>query len=193
MRATRALLDVARSPLAAGVGLAAGVAVFLLQVWLPNLGLIWSVVTSGTMPVGERAGFLWDSLGAIHTNFTPLGAWLAGAVSLLFGLNTAVTVRYLRRRLALGATGGLGLAGLIVALVGVGCSACGAIVLSFLVGTTATASFVGTLPLGGNELDFLAVAVLAATFVISLRKLAAPMVCEPPMAGHTTQMEPTRA
>lgn len=179
MRALRALADVARSPLAVGAGLVAAMAVFLLQVWLPNLGLIWSVVTSDAMSAGDKAGFLWDSLGAIHTNFTVLGAWLAGTVAVLFGLNTAVTVHYLRRRLASGSTGGLGAAGLLAALLGAGCSACGAVVLSFLVGTAATASFVAELPLGGQELNLLAVTVLAVSLTVTARKLAAPAVCAP--------------
>lgn len=177
-----ALLDVVRSPVAVAVAVMAAVAVFLFQVWLPNLGLIWSVVTSETMSPSDKAGFLWDSLGAIRTNFTVLGAWLAAAVSLLFGLNAAVTVHYVRRRLALGGTAGAGVAGLVVAVVGVGCSACGAVVLSFLIGTTATASFVGLLPLRGQELNLVSVAVLAATLVVAIRKLTEPVVC-PPSVG----------
>lgn len=185
MTARGALLEVARSPVAVTVGAVAAVAVFLFQVWLPNLGLIWSVVTSEVMSPSDKVGFLWDSLGAIRTNFSVLGAWLAGTVSLLFGLNAAVVLHDVRRRVSLGATAGAGAAGLVAAVLGVGCSACGAVVLSFLIGTTATASFVGLLPLRGQELNLLSVAVLAATFVVAVRKLTRPVVCAPSVSTGT--------
>ncbi|HZD22589.1 MAG TPA: hypothetical protein VE569_04210 [Acidimicrobiia bacterium] len=158
-----------------------GLVVFALQVWLPNLGLVWSVLTSGTMSVMDKAGFLWASLGAIGTNFTTLGAWLAGLVSLLFGLNLAFTVRYLRRGLTARA-GGVGVMGILAAALGVGCSSCGAVVLSFLLGTGATASVVGLLPLAGQEFNLLAVGILAAGPVFAIHRLAQPDLCPVPPA-----------
>ncbi|GAB4327358.1 MAG: hypothetical protein Kow0010_10900 [Dehalococcoidia bacterium] len=179
MTALRALRDIVSSPVAMMVGAVAAVAVFLLQVWLPNLGLIGAVVTSGTMSPVDKAGFLWDSLGAIRTNFTVVGAWSAGAISLLFGLNAAATVHYLRRRLALDATGAMGGAGLVAAVLGAGCSACGAVVLSFLFGTATTASFITMLPFRGDEFGLFGVLILAVTLSVALHKLGQPVACAP--------------
>lgn len=181
----RTALGVLRSPASLALTLAAALAAFLLQVWLPNLGLIWSVVTAGDMATVAKAQFLWTSLGALETNFTVLGAWLAVAVALLFGLNVAFSVHFVRQRLAVRDVSTLGVGGLFAAVLGVGCASCGAVVLSFVVGTTAAASIVGLLPLGGQELNLLAVAVLAAALVVTLRKLARPDACpRPPSAAR---------
>jgi len=176
----RAIRDALRSPWSLAIGLVAALGVFLLSVWLPNLGVIWRVLTSGSFSPGEKIAFLWESLGAIRTNFTALGAWLTGAIAILFGLNVAVAVRYLRRRAAEARAGGAALGGVIAALVGAGCSSCGAIVLSTLFGAGATASFVARLPLGGEEFSILSVLILAATLLVTARKASQSPVCAVP-------------
>lgn len=173
----RALGAALLSPWSALSGLLAGLSVFLLIVWLPNLDLIWSVVSGGSMSTSGKAAFLWSSLGAIDTNFTTLGASLTVAVAVLLDLNVAVAVRYARRRAAEARAGGAALGGVTLALVGVGCSSCGAIVLSSLLGAGAAASFVASLPLGGQELSIASVAALAATLVVTLRKASRPVIC----------------
>lgn len=106
-----------------------------------------------------------------------VGAVLAVTVALLFGLNVAFTVHFVRRWLADRQATGLGVTGLLAAVFGVGCASCGAVVLSFLVGTGAAASMVGVLPLGGHEFNLLAVAALAAALAVTVRKLAHPDAC----------------
>lgn len=178
-------LGVLRSWGSLAMTLAAALAAFVLQAWLPNLGLIWSVVTAGDVALADKARFLWASLGAIGTNFTVWGAVLAITVALLFGLNVAFTVHFVRQRLAARQVTGLGVTGLLAAVFGVGCASCGAVVLSFLVGTGAAASIVGLLPLGGHEFNLLAVAALAAALAATVRKLARPDACsQPPDAGR---------
>lgn len=165
-----------------GFGIAAvtTVAVLLLQVWLLNLSMIWTVITSADMSAGETVAFLWASLGAIRTTFSTAGAALAVAVSVLFGLHVAVTVRYVRQRAATSSSGTLGIAGLVVALAGAGCSACGAVLLSFVLGGAATATVVGALPLHGLEFGLLAAATLVGALAFTVRRLAQPPACETP-------------
>lgn len=166
-----------RSPLSVAAGLLAGLAVFLLIVWLPNLGLIWSVVSSSSMSLPDKAAFLWDSLGVLATGFTTLGAVLSVAVALLFSLNVAVAVHFVRGRAAEARAGGAGLAGVAVALVGAGCSSCGAVLLSTLIGAGATSSFVAGLPLHGDEISLLSVIVLAASLALITRKASQAGAC----------------
>ena len=178
----RTLAAAVLSPWSALPGLAAGLGIFALVVWLPNLSLIWGVVTGGSMSLSGKAAFLWSSLGAIGTNFTTLGASLTIAVAVLLGLDVAVAARYLRQRAAEARAGGAALGGVTLALLGAGCSSCGAIALSSLLGAGAAASFTASLPLGGQELSLASVAVLAAILVSTLRKASRPLVCavEPP-------------
>lgn len=162
---------------------------FLLIVWLPNLGLIARVVTSD-MSAGEKAVFLWGSAGAISTTFTTLGAWLTGSVALLFGLNVAVTIHYLRQRAIEARAGGAALGGVVVALIGAGCSSCGAIVLSTIVGAGAAGSFVGGLPLRGDEFGIVSVLILAATLVLTARRASRPITCSV-RQGPDLRLNPT--
>lgn len=158
-------------------GALAGCGLFALIVWLPNLSLIWNVTTGGSMSLPGKAGFLWSSLGAIGTNFTTLGASLTIAVAVLFGLNVAVAVRYSRLRAAEARAGGAALGGVTLALLGVGCSSCGAVALSSLLGAGAASSFTASLPLGGQELAIASVAALAATLLLTVRSASRPALC----------------
>lgn len=168
-----------RSSWPALLGLAACAGVLLLAIWLPNLELIWGVITSGSMAPLAKAGFLWSSLGAIQTNFTTTGAWLTAAVAVLAGLNVTVAARYVAQRAAAARAGGAGLGGILLALIGAGCSSCGAVVLSALLGTGAAATAVARLPLGGQEFTILSVVVLAATLAVTARKASRPAACPP--------------
>jgi hypothetical protein len=176
----RAISDAVRSPWSLAIGLVAAFGLFLVSVWLPNLSLISRVITSDRLTLGGKAAFMWESLAAIQTNFTTLGAWLVGAVAVLFGLNAAVAIHYLRRRAAEARAGGAALGGIIVAVIGAGCSSCGAIVLSTLLGAGASAAFVARLPLGGAEFSFLAVVILGATLLVTAHKASQAAVCEIP-------------
>lgn len=168
---------------ASAIGAATGL--FLLQVWLPNLGTIWSVTSSSSMSLGEKVAFLWASIGALDTSFSVPAAWLVVAISILFGLNLALTITLFRRHGPMTA-GGAGAAGVAAALLGVGCSSCGAVVLSVLVGTTASASLMAFLPLGGIELDLLAVIVLGFGLYLSIRRLSSSESCtiQPVQSSH---------
>ncbi|HZD74191.1 MAG TPA: hypothetical protein VE776_09970 [Actinomycetota bacterium] len=168
-----------RSPLEVLLGIAAAGGLLALAVWLPNLGLLWHLTISGRLSLAGRLHLLWSSLGALATNFTPLQAALTVAVCLLFGLTMAVTGHGLRWRTA-GQAGGLGVAGAAVGLLGAGCSACGAVLLSSLLGAGVSAGFVATLPLHGLEFPIASLLLLAAALVLTARSAARPAACAIP-------------
>ncbi len=176
MAALRTIGEVLRRP--AYFLLAAGVsgAVLLFAIWLPNLGLIGNAI-SGNMSVPDKLMYLWGSLGGLQTNFTVLSRWLTIATAVLVGINVSVVTYYLRQRVAVQRSAGIGAGGLFVGVLGIGCAACGSVLLSSIIGVGATASVVGVLPLGGEEFSILAVVVLALSLFITARKAANPFVC----------------
>ena len=178
--AGRQIAATLRSPLALATAIAAAGGLLVFSIWLPNLGLIWQVAVRSHLSIAARLRFLWDSLGALATNFTPLEAALTVAVGVLFGLTVAVTVRTLRTRTAPGSGGGLGVAGAAVGLLGVGCSSCGAVLLSSLVGAGASASFVATLPLHGLELPIASLLLLGAALLLTAASAARSAACAIP-------------
>src|SRR3989344_295504 len=86
------------SPKYMAFALILAILVFVFSVWLPNLELIRSIVFSSNTAFVDKIVFLWNSLGAITTNFNPLSATLLVVISVLFGLNISLTVHYFKRR-----------------------------------------------------------------------------------------------
>ena len=151
--------------------------VFVFSVWLPNLGLIRDVVFSNNFTFLNKIIFLWNSLGAITTEFSASSATLLVFISVLFGLNIALTVYYFKRRITLQKAGGTSIAGIIAGLIGIGCASCGSVILSTFLGVGATAAFTGFLPFGGQEFSILAIIILVWSLYVTGKKIADPLVC----------------
>ena len=150
---------------------------FVFSVWLPNLGLIRDVVFSNNFTFLNKIIFLWNSLGAITTEFSASSATLLVFISVLFGLNIALTVYYFKRRITLQKAGGTSIAGIIAGLIGIGCASCGSVILSTFLGVGATAAFTGFLPFGGQEFSILAIIILVWSLYVTGKKIADPLVC----------------
>ena len=183
--ALRPIGQVLRSPLWVSVAAVTALGTLLLSVWLPNLGLIAHVITTGDRPLGDKVRFLWASLGAIATTFTRAQASLTVAIALLFGLDVAVMLRTVRLRARERSVAGMSLAGITVGLFGVGCSACGAVVLSALLGAGTTAALVRALPLRGLEFGIAGVLVLIAALAVTARQAARLDTCDVPDASRS--------
>ena len=114
---------------------ATGLAVFILATWLPNLGLVWQIAASESIPLADKVNVLASLVGSIGTNFTVFAAVYTIAIAVLFGANVATLVHYfrLRRRRFVRPAGQAGaaasLGGLASGVFGVGCAACGTFVL----------------------------------------------------------------
>ena len=151
--------------------------VFIFSVWLPNFGLIRDVLFSNNFTFLSKIIFLWNSLGAITTEFSALSATLLVVISVLFGLNISLTVYYFKRRVTLQKAGGMSIAGMIAGLIGLGCASCGSVILSTFLGVGATAAFTGFLPFGGQEFSILAIIILVASLYVTGKKIADLLVC----------------
>ncbi len=151
-------------------------AMLLLAIWLPNLSLVGDIIV-GSKSVGEKLMYLWRSLGAFQTNFSSLSRVLTVAVALLFGANVSVFVYYVRHRIAVHRSAGVGIGGMISGVLGVGCAACGSVILSAIFGVGATAGTLAALPLHGQELSIIGVVVLAISLIVMARKAHNPFVC----------------
>ncbi len=159
-----------------------GLAVFIVATWLPNLGLVWQIVASGSVPLADKASILVALIGSIATNFTVFSALSTIAIAVLFGANVAMIAYYfgLRRRLV-GQPGQAGtvasLGGLASGFFGVGCAACGTFVLSPVLTLVGASGLVALLPFGGEEFGALGVALLGFSLVITAKRIAEPVAC----------------
>lgn len=159
--------------------LAVSFAAFALAVWLPNLSLIWSVISSD-ISLAEKVNLPLSLLGSITSNFSALSATYTVAIAILFGLNVSLIayhVRMQKQQLNQAGTKASTL-GIITGAVGMGCAACGSIILNSIIGTAAGASFIGLLPLRGGEFGILGVIFLGMATYSLAKQITKPSVCK---------------
>ncbi len=163
------------------LALAALVALLMLALstWLPNLGLIWQITSSPMVVFSEKVIFLANLMTSIGTNFTALSASYTVAIAVLLGINTAMVVYYMRQKksapIRSGVTGSL--AGFVSGVFGVGCAACGTLVLGPLLALIGAGGLIYVLPLNGGEFGLLSVGILGTSIIFTAKKINNLQVC----------------
>lgn len=163
--------------------------VFVFATWLPNLGLIWKITVSHSVPLLDKAKILASLVGSIQTNFTVFSALYTIAIAVLFGLNAAMVTYYvkLRKRQSrqMGqADAAAGLGGLASGFFGIGCAACGTFVLAPILSFVGATGLIALLPFDGQEFGVFGVGMLGFSIFLAAKKIREPLVCPVPAEGH---------
>lgn len=169
------------------VAVAAVLLAFTLSVWLRNVSLIVATFTSSLFNFGDRLLLLFRLLGGIATADTVLVAMMTIGMSLLFGVNTALLAYYFvqRRSLPPAKESATTVGGVIAAIFGIGCSACGTLVLSAVLSSVGATGLLALLPLGGGEFLLLSIALLAASIYWIAGSIQTSVVCIPDELANT--------
>jgi hypothetical protein len=172
-----------------------GLAVFVLATWLPNLGLVWKIAASGSIPLDDKLKVLTALVGSIGTNFTVVSALTTVLIAALFGANVAMIAYYFRlrrqhARQAGQAAAATSLGGAASGLFGVGCAACGTFVLSPALAALGAGGLIALLPFGGEEFGLLGVGMLGLSLVLTARKIGQPAACAMGISGRTERHRP---
>lgn len=164
----RAVVSVLKTTQSVLITVGVSVFVFAFAVWLPNLQLLLIVWADATTSVVDKITLPLTLLSAISTNFTLLSATYTVVIAILAGINVALIVALVQAQQKVRggvAAGGLGI---IAGALGVGCAACGSLILTALLGTTIGAGALALLPLGGGEFGILGVGLLGyATYLLA--------------------------
>ena len=174
-----------------------GLVVFILATWLPNLGLVWQIAASTTVPLADKVSVLTSLIGSIGTNFTVFSALSTVAIAALFGANLAMMIYYFRlQRQLSGQAGQAGVAtslgGLASGFFGVGCAACGTFVLSPALSFVGASGLIAFLPFGGEEFGALGVGMLGFSLVLTAKKIGEPVACPLVPPDETEFRQPSR-
>jgi hypothetical protein len=163
------------------VVLAGAIAVlaFLLAVWFPNLGLIAEVFSGRDVPLSAKLGFALSLLGGIVTNFSLLSAGYTIAIPVLFGVTVAMIAYLLKQRrvAAAGQNIVIGSGAVVSGALGIGCAACGSLVLGAGLPFLGAAGALAALPLNGEEFGILSVALLFVSLLLISRNIAVANAC----------------
>jgi hypothetical protein len=173
----QALLDVLKTKRSLVIAVCVSAFVFVLAVWLPNLQLLTAFWADSGVPITDKVALSLKLIPSIATNFTFLSALSTVVIALLAGINAALITELIRaRRVAVGGVAAGG-AGIIAGAFGVGCAACGSLILTALVGTSLGAGLAAFLPLGGNEFGFIGIGLLGYSLYL-LTKQISKTTCE---------------
>ena len=153
--------------------------ILVLSAWLPNLRLVWQITISSTASVVDKFSILTGLIGSIQTNFTVFAASYTIAIALLFGINVAMVVYYFKQRKQFfrqsGAAASFG--GLVSGMFGIGCAACGTLVLGPLLSLVGAGGLIAILPFGGQEFGILGIGVLGFSIFLTAKKIQDPLTC----------------
>lgn len=166
-------------------------ALFAFAVWLPNFRLIGGVLTDSTAPLSIKLLLPIALLGSIATNFTALAVSYTVAIALLAGINVALIAYFVRRQKEELARGGVavGTFGVMSGILGMGCAACGSLILSSLLGVVGGTGVIAALPLRGGEFGIIGVVLLAISTYLILARIAKPMTCDVEVSGTSNALQ----
>ncbi len=175
----QALQKVFRHPAYVVAAAAIGSVLFILATWLPNLGLIGEVMISPNTPFTEKFNLPISLIGTITTNFTGLSASYTIAIAILFGIDVAMVTYYMRHRVTQSTRVGVssGILGLVSGVIGMGCAACGALLLTSILSLVGATSVLLLLPLRGGEFGIIGVIVLCFSIYKVAEQIQKPNVC----------------
>lgn len=147
--------------------------VLLFSIWLPNLELVGKTILSSKLDFEEKLLFLFSSLAMLKSNFSLFSASLTILISILFGINVVLIVSYfrIRKQIANQKILGTSFLGIFSGFLGIGCAACGSVILSSILGTAATFGFIAKLPFRGQEFGILAVFLLLFSILTILKRI----------------------
>ncbi len=163
--------------------------VFVFATWLPNLGLIWKITVSPSVPLLDKVRILVSLVGSIQTNFTVFSALYTIAIAVLFGVNAAMVTYYVKLRKRLGRQTGqasvaAGLGGLASGFFGIGCAACGTFVLGPILSFVGATGLIALLPFDGQEFGVFGVGMLVFSIFLVAKNIREPLVCPVAAEDH---------
>lgn len=136
------------------------------------------ILEIGSLELLERLRLAISTIFDIGNAFTVSTLILATLGSLIAGINLALAYVYMKTRGEMLVKSGIysGL-GLVLALFGIGCAACGTALLSLVLSFFGFSTMLNVFPYQGQEIGYIGlIFLLIATYFLS-KKISAPNVC----------------
>lgn len=150
--------------------------VVLLSVTLASYSLLRFTFHESEFPLALKLRTAAEVLWGGRVVFAHEGGWLALPLAALFGLNAALVIHYMRDQVRINHAAGTSVIGMAVGLLGVGCAACGSVLIASLLGVGAVAA----LPFHGREFAWLGLAVTAVGTLTIAEKIVDRGACKIP-------------
>lgn len=151
--------------------------VIVIATWLPNIQLVYRTISSSTMTMWQKTRLVTSLLGSWQTNFTPLSKLFTVVSGGLAGIQTSLLMYYMSQTARLHRSTGMTFLGVIISLLGIGCAACGSVILTSMLGFSLTMFVLSWLPLRGAEFGVIGISILLVTIMFIMKKINDPQVC----------------
>lgn len=153
-----------------------------VAILLPNTAILSRVLQSQSIGWAAKFSFLGNMYQSLFTNFTIFSALSTVAIAVLLGINTALLTYYIRRRRKQAPSSSkrghaAGLLGTVSGLFGIGCAACGSVIISGALTLLGGGWLLSMLPLHGAEFGLLGVLLLGYSVYQLCKKISDPLVC----------------
>lgn len=150
----------------------------VLVVVFTQLQVLRYVFTAPTFTSGDKMRAFFASFGTLQTNFELTQQIILVVSALLFGVTIASVVFYARRQFKAVRSAGFPLFGAVVGILGVGCSACGSVIITAVLGTSASVFVAKYFPLQGLEFSLVGLLIMGFALHTILKKIVAGGVCQ---------------
>jgi hypothetical protein len=174
------LLRIFSLPSYTALGLITAFSAISLIAFLPNAALIGDFLASTEATWPQKFGFITQLYFSLDSHMHPLSIVSSVVIAILLGINTTLLLFYIRSRRQsgnnkLGHTAGL--LGIIIGIFGIGCAACGSLIIISLLSTIGAAGILVALPFSGAEFSILAVVLLSLSVVNLAKRIQDPLIC----------------
>ena len=148
---------------------------------LPNKAVLTDVLQSSVVSFSAKVSFLLSLYGSLGTNFTLFTAAYTVLIAMLLGINVSLLWYYGARARRLSAVDRTitftGIGGFVSGLFGIGCAACGTILLAGIFNLLGIAWLITYLPLHGAEFGVIGVGLLLFTSYTLAKRINDPLLC----------------
>lgn len=155
--------------------------VFCGAILLPNADLILAVFSSASLSLLVKTGFVFSLFGGLVSNHTIISALYLVTISLFIGVNISLLVYYIKRlKSGLKRNSHIhfsSLGGIVSGFFGIGCAACGSIILTSVLATIGGGGLLAWLPFHGAEFGLVGIILVGASIYLLAKKINDPLVC----------------
>lgn len=159
------------------IGFLVASAVFFVEVWAINWRFLIDNIFSSTVTTATKWAVLASTGESFRDSF-PLSSQVSIVIlAFLAGIYGSLLVYYVRQHYKMNQAAGLGIIGSVLGSLGLGCGACGSVILSTILGGATTAMILNILPFKGVEFSILGAGILGMGIFFLVRQLRRPVVC----------------